>query len=178
VTGELMMCNLISDIRNIVCGNLFLSLNCPENFEANRHQNEEATLDVGDLRDHETEETVLELFTQVGPVVRVTVPRDRETPSSFEQREMHDMRQRPERARCRRKKAEVANRLKYCRRARPGDLRALEERSLFRLQANLRQCRGFRRREAQLRRSLLRARCAPLQLPSAIGIVHPVRSSP
>jgi splicing factor 3B subunit 4 len=43
------------------------------------HQNKEATLYVGDLSDHVTEEILLELFMQVGPVAHVNIPRDRVT---------------------------------------------------------------------------------------------------
>jgi splicing factor 3B subunit 4 len=45
----------------------------------NLHQNKEATLYVGDLSDHVTEEILLELFMQVGPVVHANIPRDRVT---------------------------------------------------------------------------------------------------
>jgi splicing factor 3B subunit 4 len=45
----------------------------------NLHQNKEATLYVGDLSDHVTEDLLLELFIQVGPVVHVNIPRDRVT---------------------------------------------------------------------------------------------------
>ena len=45
----------------------------------NLHQNKEATLYVGDLSDHVTEEILLELFMQAGPVVHVNIPRDRIT---------------------------------------------------------------------------------------------------
>ena len=45
----------------------------------NLHQNKEATLYVGDLSDHVTEEILLELFMQAGPVVHVNIPRDRVT---------------------------------------------------------------------------------------------------
>lgn len=45
----------------------------------NLHQNKEATLYVGDLSDHVTEEILMELFMQVGPVVHVNIPRDRIT---------------------------------------------------------------------------------------------------
>jgi splicing factor 3B subunit 4 len=43
------------------------------------HQNRAATLYVGDLSDHVTEDLLFELFTQVGPVVNVNIPRDRVT---------------------------------------------------------------------------------------------------
>jgi splicing factor 3B subunit 4 len=45
----------------------------------NLHQNKQATLYVGDLSDHVTEEILLELFIQAGPVVHVNIPRDRVT---------------------------------------------------------------------------------------------------
>lgn len=45
----------------------------------NFNQNREATLYVGDLSDHVTDDILLELFMQVGPVVHVNIPRDRIT---------------------------------------------------------------------------------------------------
>jgi splicing factor 3B subunit 4 len=45
----------------------------------NLHQNKEATLYIGDLSSHVTEELLLELFIQVGPVVHLNIPRDRVT---------------------------------------------------------------------------------------------------
>jgi splicing factor 3B subunit 4 len=51
----------------------------------NLHQNKEATIYVGDLSDHVTEEILFELFIQVGPVVNCNIPRDRVTnrPSGY-----------------------------------------------------------------------------------------------
>lgn len=45
----------------------------------NLHQNKDATVYVGDLSDHVTEEILLELFIQCGPVVHLNIPRDRLT---------------------------------------------------------------------------------------------------
>ena len=45
----------------------------------NLHQNKEATIYIGELSDHVTEEILLELFVQCGPIVRVNIPRDRVT---------------------------------------------------------------------------------------------------
>ena len=42
-------------------------------------QNKDSTIYIGDLNDHVTDEILLELFMQVGPVVSVNIPRDRIT---------------------------------------------------------------------------------------------------
>ncbi|OHT12802.1 spliceosomal protein [Tritrichomonas foetus] len=43
------------------------------------HQNKEATVYVGDLSDHVTEDILMELFIQCGPIVSLNIPRDRIT---------------------------------------------------------------------------------------------------
>ena len=42
-------------------------------------QNKDATIYIGDLNDHVTDDILLELFMQVGPVVSVNIPKDRIT---------------------------------------------------------------------------------------------------